>query len=666
MKDPYQSAKNPYEILEVPHNAKDEDIDLAFKKAIAGKNRNHAANARMKLKNGIDRAWEDFFMYDIEAVETIIQKEQFLELLKSARSSLADKCKSIQTDLFPEVGTITHVLALLWYWTAINEEEKCWAKYSANESSVLPEDINALENSWEKAIAHLIAVLNSSFYMVTWMKKRVYYDESKSKEFTKGLEDKVKSQLENSLQNYQDKYGTINKMLSQVFNKLLDKYALETSCAYKLRILGIEIETKKNGSVKVEGIGKIFIEEHGHSESIRKAITGSGLNGEKKKIASELLIVFSPHAHLLEKINKKQYQAALSEIDALSKTEKISPEIIDLTCEALKGVLRYSIQNKNIDELLDYINRYYKEPPSSFRGIVKAMADDIDTLIRDIKDANHDKALKILEWGHQNVPDHENIKFRLAEIYFTRGIKTYNKGFGKYQQDPSDKNIKEMEAGFEDVKKSLQLNPTKHTQEQYNIIKGYLDKIHGGGFFIQGPPIRNENEALRLNNEGVEILNGCQADYEKYINSDAIIKELSNLGPNQQLNDQGLKMMIDACQVIISLYDQLNNNINNALGKFNSANAKEPSNETFRKNKEIAEEMRKELERIYAPFKSTQSPKKKETKKASPNPPKNIKYQPKKGSPRWLKPILRIFLFIAFAFLTYLVISEFNVNKSLF
>jgi hypothetical protein len=642
MKDPYQISLSSYEILEVSQNATKEDINSAFKKAIAGKNRDKAPAARANLINETDRALEDFLMYDAESIEAYGQKDQFVDLLEHDRSSLVAKYNTIQSEIFPEVGPCTHVLALLWYWKAVNEEERCLLKLSGNALADLSGEISNLENAWGKAIAYFTALLGSSLYVEKWIEK-LAYNKSAVNEFTTSFENKVKSKFENNLQNNQDKFSTSNKILSQAFTRLLDNYRLETSCANKLRTLGIEIGTKRKGSVKVEGIGKNFIEEHGSTDAFRKAL--SGLSGSKKNIANELILLFSPYSHLLEKINKKQYQAVLAEIEKLTKTEKSDPEIIYLTGEALKGLLRYTVQNKNIDDLLKYSKKYFTATSPIIKEIIKTLADDIDVMTRDHMDARPDDVIIILKSVHKIYPEHANIKLRLAGILLDQGIKKYLEGEKKYEVNPSDDNILEMEIGFEEVEESYKLNPSERAREQHDIIKQNIELYNSNKRFPHQPkPKPADFGAISINNEGIEILKGCDSDYEKYIKTKTLIKELEEIKKTQGLNDKGTKMLYDSLIVIATLNDNLYDEINNAINKFTSALKIEPSNEIFRKNKELAEKMLSELKK-----------------------PKTIKSSgKKKSSSVWYKPIVRVVLYLALAFLAYLLIWEFKVNNSLF
>ena len=69
MKDPYHSSLNSYEVLNVHQTASKDEIQSAFRKALAGKNRSKATKARQKLLNNVDRAIEDFYIYESADIE---------------------------------------------------------------------------------------------------------------------------------------------------------------------------------------------------------------------------------------------------------------------------------------------------------------------------------------------------------------------------------------------------------------------------------------------------------------------------------------------------------------------------------------------------------------------------------------------------------------------
>jgi hypothetical protein len=106
------------------------------------------------------------------------------------------------------------------------------------------------------------------------------------------------------------------------------------------------------------------------------------------------------------------------------------------------------------------------------------------------------------------------------------------------------------------------------------------------------------------NQEGVEILNSCQKKYENYFKSNAIIEELANIGPSKQLNEDGVRMFLDAVQVVRTQGAKMYKEVSVANDKFKMAIKGEPLNETYKKNKEVAEGILSQTKTYADPEKS--------------------------------------------------------------
>lgn len=513
MKDPLQTEKTPYEILDVGLDANAKDVLGALAQLMRTRPRDMRAGMQAKnvLTDPESRAVVDILHYNPRWVGSLTPSplDDASVLLPDRRAATAKAWEQYLYQHFPDID-VTHSLAVLWYWWAFYEEERFIRLIDAAQKggADLPDTLskekllkairkaegvscnpapgNECQNldcpwredcypethplpvMWQRVIAYWVKLLNTAEF---WGELNQGYAEIAGQVKTRFL-----SSLENKLDSFEKRYRQRQTPgLIVQYTELLLTLSVEDKIAKLMTKVGVRVKRHNAkmccGTLMLQQIGILEAAQRQVDAAIKESPDGSLRNS-----LTSLRRALSPYFKIANLIWAKKPDEALAAIEKLPPQERETDEVLELKASALIEKAQQQADTDNVDKALDNWGEALKTTANpdiqkeAREGIVAAVKRRAAYLQRHNEDAAIDLVKRALE-----LVDDEELKLTLSELLVIRGIVRVNKA-QKMAGDDRDGAIDLCEKGWDDLKDAAKLGSAKAV-EQAKVAKRILDQL---------------------------------------------------------------------------------------------------------------------------------------------------------------------------------------------
>ena len=508
MKDPLNKEMTPYEILGIDQYASRDEIQKALKEVLKErKNVNKATQARNVLRDTYSRAFVDIFHYDdkyLNQIEPHLLNNPLL--LNEERMQICDKWFNRQIADFPVTSTLTHCLAVLWYWWTISNEDEYISQINAGGHSANTSYPAQFNSNWENTIGYWVYILNSPDFLLNWINQRNEKQDKIYKNDVEKFSQDINSHFENIFNRYSEKYAVIDNESVKRFSEYKLLFYTEENAAFQLSKTGIKYP--RDGVLVSISCGPLMLKKAGQLENVKKQAElmlakYSTSSPSKRNNLEKVISLLSPNSQISILLSKNKYEEVINEIEKIPEKDR-NIEINTLYSKALinRGCQLFSIES--IDEALIV---WGKAKNTGF--MIKELEIEVVEICKKkaaaIQRSNEEGAINILEKAIDITGGNNELKKQLSILLLQRGIMKVNKAQGKLKQGTSITTVKkELNNGIADMKKAVALDKTNSmAKEQLQISQGILNSIDDFG---------NQETALKVNKEGVDLLNQAMKD----------------------------------------------------------------------------------------------------------------------------------------------------------
>jgi len=191
----------------------------------------------------------------------------------------------------------------------------------------------------------------------------------------------------------------------------------------------------------------------------------------------------------------------------LSIFERSRPEVINIHATALFEKGKNLLESDMTDEALGLwkeLQRIEKLSPEYSAEIGKVTRSKAADLLQRSPEA----AITLINESLKLVGSDKELEDLLALAYSRQGMQKLENAIRSFEKDNNIEKVKRgIDAAIKDLERSASLNPSdSNTTENLKMAKGYLSAISGSTIQINN----NISESLRLNNEGIRLLNEAQ------------------------------------------------------------------------------------------------------------------------------------------------------------
>jgi len=504
----------------------------------------HQANRKIEEKDW-DGACSDLSLAlelkpnDLKIQQELIQFKNILPIsyLKANRRKEAAEIWEEEQKKDPTNYRVTHSLALLYYWWAINEEKEIDTK----------KDTAFLDSLWLKAIANLVMLKNGDDFWKGWKEERERLCSRRGdifqieEEDIDKLRDKLPERLDKEFYNYADQYRQ-KGMEKEVERHERYQTALELelkSASYYKKI--VELVKGRINEPIPPICGVMMLKHLGILSDVDRLVErASKIYPEDEKIEG-LKIYLSPLGPIHILIEKNKLKGAIREIEMLPETIRSSKEGEKVHAMAyLKLGEEILTLSNDINEALNCWEKglKYATDHSIANLLNKAVSDAcIEQAKRLNNRMNFNEAIAILKRGERLVTDRSNretLREHLAISYCDRGEKylsednlskakkdlekalEYNRNYRRAKDDLSvvynNEGVKEtnLDKAIKKLEKAYEYNPTdtvrKNLAGAYNakaVEIAYWDRYSAAEYLMKALELDPYNDTIRKNLEAV-------------------------------------------------------------------------------------------------------------------------------------------------------------------
>ncbi|MFQ5926494.1 MAG: hypothetical protein ACE5MH_03575 [Terriglobia bacterium] len=347
MKDPWQTEETAYEVLGLDEQAGEEEVERAFKLALArGRNAQQLLAARNTLRRPLARAFLNLFRYDLRALAPLVRFSFQPDGLAQAggRQQLAQVLLRVQRKSFPHPAA-SHALAVLYYWSA---------RQAGTQAAAAA--VSAPLSPWGAAIAHLVLLGHLSEFWEGWRGAHPGVE-------PEALRERLATYLQGELRTRAEGFRRAGQGEKQAeFENYLLQYALEERVA---RSLGEMKETfVVNGQSLWLPCGPLLLEFMGWLDPVREQVVACSQH-QPSTVWRELAAALSPLGRVQALLENRQVDAALDSLNHLPVQQLKSPEAAHLRARLY---LAKGHQHASLGEL--------REAMAAWRQVRKTNPDD--------------------------------------------------------------------------------------------------------------------------------------------------------------------------------------------------------------------------------------------------------------------------------------------------
>lgn len=366
---------------------------------------------------------------DLKIQQELIQFKNILPIsyLKANRRKEAAEIWEEEQKKDPTNYSVTHSLALLYYWWGIEEEKE----------NVTKKDTAFLDSLWLKAIANLVMLKNGDDFWKGWKEERVRLCSKEGDilqikdEDVDKLRDNLHERLEKEFYDYADRYR--QKREAERYERYQTALALELkSASYYKKVVEL-IKDRVNDPIPPT-CGVMMFKHLGILSDVNRLVDrASKIYSGNEKIEG-LKLYLSPLGPVHILIEKKKLKEAIREIGELPETIRSSKEGKNVHATAYLELGKETLTLSNdINEALDYWEKGLKYVADIS---IKAQLNEaiskacIEQAKRLNNKENFDEAIAILKRGERLVTDRSNretLREHLAISYCDRGEKYLSK-----------------------------------------------------------------------------------------------------------------------------------------------------------------------------------------------------------------------------------------------
>ena len=411
---------------------------------------------------------------DLKIQQELIQFKNILPIsyLKANRRKEAAEIWEEEQKKDPSNYRVTHSLALLYYWWAINEEKEIDTK----------KDTAFLDSLWLKTIANLVMLKNGDDFWKGWKEERGRLCSKEGDilqikdEDVDELRDKLPERLEKEFYDYADRYR--QKREAERYERYQTALALELkSASYYKKVVEL-IKDRVNDPIPPT-CGVMLFKHLGILSDVNRLVDrASKIYSGNEKIEG-LKLYLSPLGPIHILIEKKKLKEAIREIGELPETIRSSKEGKNVHATAYLELGKETLTLSNdINEALNYWEKGLKYVADIS---IKAQLNEaiskacIEQAKRLNNKENFDEAIAILKRGERLVTDRSNretLREHLAISYCDRGEKYLSK-------DNLSKAKKDLEKALEynrNYRRAKDGLSTVYNNQGVNLLETNLDR----------------------------------------------------------------------------------------------------------------------------------------------------------------------------------------------